>query len=314
MQLLSTRRLKFLSVAILLSGGSVVLTQQWLHQAVRKASFEARTRTGPAAPAAGTQVLVAATPLQAGAILKPGQVRWQAWPAGAATTGYLTQANTGLDQMNGAVVRTSVDVGEPLTTTRVVQPGDRGFLAAVLRPGYRAVTVNVTASTGVAGFVLPGDHVDLILSHALAGGGPGDRRFVSETVLEDVRVLAMDQRDAPAKDARDLKDPKKDIAIPQTATLEVTPKGAEIVAVTGQLGPLSLSLRSLAEPQTPAPLERTVTHTSDAEATAMTAAPRAAPRPAVRRIAARPPATTVELFRGSQSVSVTAPPASGGAS
>jgi pilus assembly protein CpaB len=305
-QLLSSRRLKFLSVAILLSGGSVVLTQQWLHQAVRKASFDAQAKTGPAAPAAGTEVLVAATPLPAGTILKPGQVRWQAWPAGAATTGYLTQASTRLDEMNGSVVRTSLEAGEPLTIARVVQPGDRGFLAAVLRPGYRAVTVNVTASTGVAGFVLPGDHVDLILSRALTGGTAGDRRFVSETVLEDVRVLAMDQRDAPAKEARDPKDPKKDIAIPQTATLEVTPKGAEIVAVTGQLGPLSLSLRSLAEPQRPAPLERTVTHTSDSEATAMAEAPRATARPAVRRIAARPPAATVQLFRGSQSVTVAA--------
>ena len=308
MQLLSSRRLKFLSVAIVLSGGSVLLTEQWLHQAVNRASFEAATKAAPAAPAAGTQVLVAATALPAGAIVKPGQVRWQAWPAGSSTAGYLTQANTQLEQMNGAVVRTSVDTGEPLTAGRLVQPGDRGFLAAVLRPGYRAVTVNVTASTGVAGFVMPGDHVDLLVSRSLS-----DHRFVSETVLQDVRVLAMDQRGAEPKDAN--KDPKKDVVIPQTTTLEVTPKGAEIVAVTGQLGPLSLSLRSLAEPQTPAPLDRKVTHTYDAEATALGDGKPAA-QPARRVAAARTPDTTVriQVFRGSESSTVTPPSSPGGAS
>jgi pilus assembly protein CpaB len=295
--LLSIRRLKFLSLALLMSGGTVVLTQQWMHQTVRKANLEAASKAQPA-PAAAVQVAVAAAPLAAGTILKPGQVRWQAWPAGATTAGYMTQASTRLDQLNGAVVRTAVDAGEPLTAARVVQPADRGFLAAVLRPGYRAVTVNVTAATGVAGFVMPGDHVDLILSRALPAAG-AERRFVSETVLQDVRVLAMDQRGGQAATG----DPKKDVVVPQTATLEVTPKGAEIVAVTTQLGPLALALRSLAEPQTPAPLERTVTHTTDAEATGAPARAAAPPARAAPR-AARPAA--VEVVRGVQSSFVTA--------
>jgi pilus assembly protein CpaB len=294
--LLSLRRLKFLSLALLMSGGTVVLTQQWMHQAVRKASLEATAKTRPEA-AAAVQVAVAAAPLPPGAILKPGEVRWQAWPAGASTAGYMTQASTRLEQLNGAVVRTALEAGEPLTAARVVQPGDRGFLAAVLRPGYRAVTVNVTAATGVAGFVMPGDHVDLILSRPLPGAGT-ERRFVSETVLQDVRVLAMDQRGGQAASG----DPKKDVVVPQTATLEVTPKGAEIVAVTTQLGPLSLALRSLAEPQTAVALDRTVTRTSEAEATGAPARAAAAPRPAPRltRRAA------VEVFRGTQSTIVTA--------
>ncbi|THD80522.1 MAG: Flp pilus assembly protein CpaB [Phenylobacterium sp.] len=313
MQLLSSRRLKFLSMAILLSGGSVVLTEQWLHQAVSKASFEASSKAAPSAPAAGTQVLVAATALPAGAILKPGQARWQAWPAGSSTAGYLTQANTQLDQMNGAVVRTDVDAGEPLTTARIIQPGDRSFLAAVLRPGYRAITVNVTTSTGVAGFVMPGDHVDLLLS--LSAGRPdGDHSVGSGTVLQDVRVLAMDQRGAETKDS---KDPKKDaVTPPQTATLEVTPKGAEIVAVAGQMGLLSLSLRSLAEPRTPAPLERTVTHSTAADALGVGAAKLAQLHPPVRHIAAGahiPAVPTVQVFRGSQSSIVMAPSGPGGA-
>jgi len=289
--LLSARRLKFLSLALLMSGGTVVLTQQWLHEAVRKASVEAAAKASPAAAAAGPQVLVAATALPAGAIVKPGQVRWQAWPVNAPTAGYFTGANAKLDQMNGAIVRSSVDAGEPLTASRIVQPGERGFLAAVLQPGYRAVTVTVTASTGVAGFVMPGDRVDLILSRSLEGGGP-QRRFVSETVLQDVRVLAMDQRAAQAK---------KDVTIPQTATLEVTPKGAEIIAVTSQVGPLSLSLRSLAEPQAAVSQARLVTHTSDAEATQVAAARPAPVHHAAPSRAAVAPQAVVQVFRGAQS-------------
>ena len=266
--MLSARRLKFLSLALLMSGGTVVLTQQWLHEAVRKASVEAAAKASPAAAAAGPQVLVAATALPAGAIVKPGQVRWQAWPVNAPTAGYFTGANAKLDQ-----------------------PGERGFLAAVLQPGYRAVTVTVTASTGVAGFVMPGDRVDLILSRSLEGGGP-QRRFVSETVLQDVRVLAMDQRAAQAK---------KDVTIPQTATLEVTPKGAEIIAVTSQVGPLSLSLRSLAEPQAAVSQARLVTHTSDAEATQVAAARPAPVHHAAPSRAAVAPQAVVQVFRGAQS-------------
>lgn len=305
--MISARRLKFLSLALLMSGGTVVLTQQWMHQAVRKASAEAAASAGPRAPAAGSEVLVASAPLTAGAIIKPGQVRWQAWPAGASTAGYLTQANTQLDQMNGAVVRTSVDAGEPLTAARVVQPGDRGFLAAVLKPGYRAVTINVTAATGVAGFALPGDHVDLILGMS-APAANGDRRIGSVTVLQDVRVLAMDQRGAQAKTG----DPKKDVITPQTATLEVTPKGAEIIETATQMGPLSLSLRSLADPQAAVPLAREVTHTNLAEVLGLPANTGTKPRPAAR--AAAPRAPSVQLFRGAQSVSISTSSSQGGAS
>jgi pilus assembly protein CpaB len=293
---IATRQLKVLSLALLLSGASVVATQQWMHSAVRRATAEAAAKTGPAA-IPSVQVLVAATHVPAGAIIKPGEVRWQPWPANAPTAGYLTSATTRPEQMTGAVARANLEAGEPLTPARVVQPGERSFLAAVLQPGYRAITVNVTASSGVAGFVMAGDHVDLILN--LSVNAPnGDRRVGSETILQDVRVLAMDQRGGEAKDA------KKDVIVPQTATLEVTPKGAEIIGAATQVGPLSLSLRSLAEPQTPAPLERTVTHTSIADALGVDKLKPAA-RPATPRRAPGLPAVVVQVFRGGQPVSVT---------
>lgn len=285
--MISTRHVKLVSFAMLASVGSVVAVQQWTHGAVNKASAEARAAAQ--APAPTLQVMVAAQPLAAGTILKGGELRWQAWPANVPTEGYLTSTNAKLEQMTGAVVRVNLEAGEPLTASRVAQPDGRGTLAAVLQPGYRAVTVNVTASTGVAGFVMPGDRVDLILSR-----DAGERRFVSETVLQDVRVLAMDQR---ASDA------KKDPVVAQTATLEVTPKGAEIIAVTAQLGALSLSLRSLAEAATPVPLARTVTHTSAAEATqgGAAAAPASTPRAAPSHPRAAPPqSAVVQVFRGGQ--------------
>jgi pilus assembly protein CpaB len=297
--LLSARRLKFLSLALLMSGATVVLTQQWLAGAVRKAQADARA-SAPSAVAPARHVLVAKGPIPAGTILKPEQLRWQSWPADTPTGAYLTEASTRIDQLNGAVVRTALAAGEPLSASRVAYPGDRSFLAAVLRPGYRAVTVNVSPASGVAGFVLPGDHVDLILSRTLDQAA-GQKHFVSETVLTDVRVVGMDQR------ASDVNDPKKDVIVPQTATLEVTPKGAEVIAVVSELGRLSLSLRSLAAPETPAVEARVVTRTSDHEAiqAPVAAARAAAPR---QTAPAAPRPDTVEVVRGS-AISVSQMPA-----
>lgn len=286
--MVSARRLMFLGGAALLSGATVFLTQQWLQGQLNQASAVAQAQ---AAPAAAAQVLVARQTLPPGTILKPEHVRWQPWPADASTAGYITSGPGALKQVTGAVLRSEVAAGAPLAAAGVVQPGDRSFLAAVLKPGYRAMTVNVSASTGVAGFIFPGDRVDLILSRAV--GGPGSQRFVSETVVSDVRVVGMDQRAA---------NEKKEVVVPQTATLEVTPKQAEVIAVVSELGKLSLSLRSLAVADAPPPAREAVTRTWDHEAVQ---APVAAPRPA----AARPPPTrpavnaahpAVEVVRGGQ--------------
>jgi len=159
------------------------------------------------------------------------------------TKNYIVAGQRPMEDFIGAVVRSSLSDGEPITESRVVRPGDRGFLAAVLQPGYRAVSVNVTPSSGLNGLAYPGDHVDLLLTMSVtedATDNPNPRSHqVSETVLSDVRVLALDQR---ADDDNN----KKDVAVPKTATLEVTPKQAEVVALVTEMGKLSLSLRSLA--------------------------------------------------------------------
>ncbi len=281
----------FLGAAALLSAGAVYTTQQWAQAQLDQAAQTAAA--GRAAAPAAVQVLVASRALPAGTILKPADIRWQQWPADASTAGYLTSAASSPAKLAGAVARADLVAGEPLTTQRVVQPGERGFLAAVLKPGYRAVTINVSASTGVAGFIFPGDRVDLVLSRQL---GAEQKRYVSETVLTDVRVVGIDQRSS---------NPKGEVLVPQTATLEVSPKQAEIVTLVTELGKLSLSLRSLATPGEPGLPQHAVTRTWDSEAT-QGGAPRVTPvaasaATAPARAPRRAAAPAVEVIRGSTS-------------
>jgi pilus assembly protein CpaB len=284
--MLLNRRAGSIGAALMLSAVAVGATQHRLNGEIAKAAAAARANPQAAPPP--VRVLVAREALPAGTVLKPGQLRWQAWPANGSTAGYYTAAAATPEQFAGAVVRGDLGPGEPLTAARVIKPGARGFMAAVLRPGYRAVTLNVSASTGVAGFVFPGDRVDLILTRVQRGGGP-DPKISTSTVLSDVRVVGVDQK---------LANPKGEVIVPQTATLEVTPSQAELVAAAGDSGKLSLSLRSLGAP--------------DALAAETLAVPRlanAAPRsPARRRPAAlHTQAPSVEVVRGTQSATAPAP-------
>jgi pilus assembly protein CpaB len=138
-----------------------------------------------------------------------------------------------------------------VTRGSLVGPQDRGFLAAALGPGMRAVTVPVNTTTGVAGFVFPGDHVDLVLTQQVQGGGDGAPLKVSETIVRNVRVLATDQRFTDKDE-----DGKTAVKTFSNVTFEVTPKIAEKIAVAQSLGQLSLSLRSIADNS--AELERAV--------------------------------------------------------
>ena len=130
-----------------------------------------------------------------------------------------------------------------MTQGALVKPGDRGFLAAALGPGMRAVTVPVSTQAAVAGFVFPGDRVDLVLTQSVAGGGDGPPLKVSETIVRNMRVLATDQRtDNSVGD-----DGKTKVQPFANVTVEATPRIAEQIAVAQTIGSLSLSLRSLAD-------------------------------------------------------------------
>src|SRR3954471_3357005 len=206
----------------------------------------------PAVPL-GPKVLVAKKALPVGTIIDAESLAYQPWPKELMQSAYYTEGQPDADtqKLLGTVVRYQVTAGQPLTRGALVGPKDRGFLAAALGPGMRAITVPVNASTGVAGFVFPGDHVDLVLTQTVEGGGDGPPLKVSETIVRNIRVLATDQR-VTDKD----EDGKMIVKTFSNVTLEVTPRIAEKVAVAQSIGSLSLALRSIAD--NTAELERAV--------------------------------------------------------
>ena len=193
---------------------------------------------------AGPEVLVATRTLPIGTIVDAEAFRYQPWPQGLVQPAYYIRGAAGGDPQSliGTVVRNEISAGQPLTQGAVVRPGERGFLAAALGPGMRAVTVGVSATSGVAGFVFPGDRVDLDLTQEVTGGGDGPPLRASETIVRNIRVLAVDQ----SLNARD--EAGNQVAhTSATVTFEATPKIAEKIAVAQTIGQLSLSLRSLAD-------------------------------------------------------------------
>jgi pilus assembly protein CpaB len=196
----------------------------------------------------GPSVLVATKPLPMGTILGPDSVRFQPWPKDLVDGAYYVRGAAGVDpaKMQGMVVRSDITAGQPVTQGALVSPQDRGFLAAALTPGMRAVTVSVGGATAVAGFVFPGDRVDLVLTQDVqqgGGGNDGQQLRASETIIRNIRVLATDQR----FDNQPTPEGKTDVRNFSMVTVEATPKMAEKIAVAQKLGALSLSLRPLAD-------------------------------------------------------------------
>ena len=212
----------------------------------------AQAEAAPAVPL-GPKILVARKALPVGTIIDQESLTYQAWPKEMVQNAYYVEGGPDGDisKLLGTVVRNPITAGQPVTRGSMVGPNDRGFLAAALGPGMRAVTVPVSATSGVAGFIFPGDRVDVVLTQEVAGGGDGPPLRVSETIVRNMRVLATDQR-IDSKDEEGKTVPK----VFSTVTLEATPRIAEKVAVAQSVGLLSLSLRSIAE--NAAELERAV--------------------------------------------------------
>ena len=230
--------------------------------------FVVRSLMTPEAPVVSQQavaelpeIAAAARDLPTGTILKETDLKWVPWAATADTGALLVKGKTTLSDVAGAVVRDGFRAGEPIISTRVAHSRDQGFLAAVLTPGMRAISVSLSPTAEVAGFIFPGDRVDVILTHSFSRKDIPDlsERRVSETILRNVRVLALDQRSD-----NQTTDPK----VAQLATLEVSEKDAERMAMaidmassqSSNRAALSLVLRSLAlddqipadaKPQTP---------------------------------------------------------------
>ena len=192
----------------------------------------------------GPKVLVAQRALPVGTIITADSVAFQAWPKEMVQDAYFIDGEADMAKLMGTVVRYPITAGQPVTQGGLVAPGDRGFLAAALGPGMRAVTIPVSAKTGVGGFVFPGDHVDLLLTQTVPSQGDGPPLKTTETILRNIRVLATDQSTETV-----VEEGKTVVREFRTVTLEVTPKIAEKVDVAQTIGTLSLALRSLADNQ-----------------------------------------------------------------
>ena len=218
------------------------------------------TTQAPTEPA--VQVVVAMTNLQAGKVLLPEDLKWQPWPGETLDENYIVQRDgqgaEKLQELTGTVVKRGIMIGEPVTYGKVFKRDQAGFLSGMLTPGKRAISIPISPVLAGAGFILPGDRVDVMLQLSVAEAsieGAGSNREYSETILEDMRVLAIDQN------LNDI--PEGSVAqVGGTATLEVTPKEAEMLTVARAIGSMSLVLRSL----TPGDIaERDQPYTSDIE-------------------------------------------------
>jgi pilus assembly protein CpaB len=191
----------------------------------------------------GPKVLVAQRALPVGTILTADSIGFQSWPKDMVQDAYFVEGEADMQKLLGTVVRHPITAGQPLTQGELVAPGDRGFLAAALGPGMRAITIQVSAKTGVAGFIFPGDHVDMVLTQSVKSDD-GPPLKASETILRNIRVLATDQ-----STDTDTVDGKTVVRQFRTVTLEVTPRIAEKISVAQTIGTLSLVLRPLADNQ-----------------------------------------------------------------
>ena len=249
--------------------------------------------TAPAA--ATTKVLVAATDLNPGHILSPADMVWKEWPAADLHPAYVTDGSvprpetaptetaaekanekaegavnkvidtvasmnspTAADAFAGAVVRETILAGEPIQARKIVRAGDSGYLAAFLEPGMRAMSVPVSADTAAGGFILPGDRVDVLLTREVdvRSGEETLRRNITVTVLQNLRVLAIDQ--ATQTPAEELS------VIGATATVEVNNRDAETLALARAQGNLTIVLRSYADAAGPRGLIPGAVRTGDA--------------------------------------------------
>ena len=211
------------------------------------AVVEASTLELPVAPAAKVAMLVAARPLSAGTLVKDEDFVVRETVPGAVPESAMVQSEEARVEMRGALLRRYLDAGAAVARGDVLRPRDRGFLAAVLSPGSRAIAVGVDAVTGTAGLIWPGDQVDLILTQEMdAASAPVSRRIVGETVLTNVRVIAVDQHFTQGASAGLMAaGGNNQRTVARTVTLEVQPEQAERLAVAERLGRLSLTVRSM---------------------------------------------------------------------
>ncbi|WP_137178722.1 Flp pilus assembly protein CpaB [Roseomonas sp. AR75] len=224
-------------VLLLLAAGGLGGIAMRGHQATPVT--EASAAPAPPPPQVVARVLAAARPLRSGTLLNEADIAVVEVPTPPVDS--LLATASAISDFRGALVRRFVPPGSPLTRDDIMHPGERGFLAAVLRQGYRAISIGVDAVTGAGGLVAPGDIVDLVLVQTMnASEAPAARRVIAETVLTGIRVIAIDQQITQGGQTSVVGQQR----VARTVTLEVTPEAAERVAVAEQLGRLAVTVRA----------------------------------------------------------------------
>jgi len=237
------KRLLLISVAAVIALGTGIAAKSMFGKAAVPA-VQAIVAPAPKGP----RVLVAQRALPVGTIVTADAIGFQPWPKDMVRDAYFLDDNSfSMAKLVGTVVRYPITAGQPLTQGALVAPGDRGFLAAALTPGMRAITIPVSDKSSVAGFIFPGDHVDLMLTQKVTGNGPDASQplNVTETILRNLRVLATDQ--SPVSDKTP--DGKISVHTFHMVTIEVTPRAAEKIEVAQSLGAIDLTLRSITDSQ-----------------------------------------------------------------
>jgi pilus assembly protein CpaB len=222
-----------LGIALAAGGGAALM--------MRGGSAPKPAPTSAPAPAATADVLVAATDLPVGQVLKAGDLKWQAWPEGTPYPGVVKKAEApnGMDELTGSIVRVGILAGEPIRRERLIK-GDGGFMSAILPSGMRALAISIDnrGTTSAGGFILPNDRVDVIQT-AQPSNAAGSAPPISQIILANIRVLAIGQTVQERNGEK--------VVTGETATLELTPAQAEMVVLAQRVGQLSLALRSLAD-------------------------------------------------------------------
>jgi pilus assembly protein CpaB len=202
-------------------------------------------KPAPAQPVAQMQtvdILVAKLDIGLGQSVKPDDLQWQAWPAATASSSLINRSARAdaFKEFTGSIARSPFVAGEPIREQKLVKADGSGFMAAILPQGYRAVSTEISPETGAGGFILPNDHVDVLLTKRDKNpDGKGADVAVSEVILANIRVLAIDQAPKDKEGASAL--------VGRTVTLELKPEQTETLARSRLSGTLSLALRSIAD-------------------------------------------------------------------
>jgi pilus assembly protein CpaB len=206
----------------------------------------------PVVQFATVDVLIAKGDINMGSAVGAQNFQWQQWPAATTGTSYIVKKDrpNAIEELSGSIARAPFTAGEPIRESKLVKANGSGYMAAILPSGMRAISTEISPETGAGGFILPNDRVDVILSRREKNADAKGDGSTSETILTNVRVLAIDQTVEEKNGQR--------VVVGKTATLELSPRQAETLALSRQTGTLSLALRSLldANNNTPPPDDR----------------------------------------------------------